>query len=98
MPDENGVDIGFLRQVDLDPLLAGPEFHPGSFVAGLVAIGDQIQRSVMGLLSLAVTFLPLARLTVPAGTMKSGRLPFGGGSRFGTLSGTGVPTKRGRGN
>ena len=29
-----------------------------------------------GSLSLAVTFLPLARLTVPAGTMKSGRLPF----------------------
>src|SRR6516164_2462433 len=51
-----------------------------------------------GLLSLDVTFFPLARLTVPMGTIKSGRLPFIGGSRLGTLSGTGVPTKRGRGN
>src|SRR5947209_8941348 len=30
--------------------------------------------------------------------MKSGRLPFVGGSRLGTLRGTGVPTKRGRGS
>src|SRR5580698_7616944 len=51
-----------------------------------------------GLLSLAVTFLFLARLMVPAGTMKSGRLPFIGGSRFGTLRGTGVPTNNGGGS
>src|ERR1035438_6439971 len=52
----------------------------------------------MGLLSLALTFLFLARFTVPAGTRKSGRLPFVGGSRLGTFRGTGVPTKRGRGS
>src|ERR1035437_1823097 len=52
----------------------------------------------MGLLSLAVTFLFLARFAVPAGTRKSGRLPFVGGSRLVTFRGTGVPTKRGRGN
>src|SRR5580698_5151128 len=51
-----------------------------------------------GLLSLAVTFLFLARLTVPVGTIKSGRLPFMGGSRLGTFRGTGVPTKSGRGS
>src|ERR1035437_9168694 len=52
----------------------------------------------MGLLSLAVTFLSLARFLEPAGTRKSGRLPLAGCSRLGTLRGTGVPTKRGRGN
>src|SRR3569833_3730445 len=65
------------------------------------ALSLSVTRSrvpVTGLSSLAVTFLPFARLTVPAGTMKSARLPFRGGARFGTLSGTGVPTKRGRGS
>src|ERR1035441_10523807 len=51
-----------------------------------------------GSLSLAVTFLPFAKLTVPAGTRKSGRPPASLGSRFGTLIGTGVPTKSGLGN
>src|SRR5450432_947232 len=50
-----------------------------------------------GSLSLAVTFLPFARFSVPAGTRKSGRLPFCAGSRFGTLIGTGVPTNSGLG-
>src|ERR1035437_650173 len=65
------------------------------------ALSPSVTRSkvpTIGLLSLAVTFLPLARLMVPAGTKKSGRLPFIGGSRFGTFRGTGVPTKRGRGS
>src|SRR5579863_1699046 len=65
------------------------------------ALSPSVTRSSVpttGLLSLAVTFLPLARFTVPAGTMKSGRLPFIGGSRLGTLSGTGVPTNSGRGS
>src|SRR6201998_3143682 len=65
------------------------------------ALSPSVTRSkvpVTGLLSLDVTLFPLARLTVPAGTMKSGRLPFVGGSRLGTLSGTGVPTNRGRGS
>src|SRR4029078_1866982 len=53
---------------------------------------------VTGFSSLAVTFLPFDRLTVPAGTMKSARLPFSGGSRLGTFSATGVPTKRGLGS
>src|SRR5882757_1664484 len=52
----------------------------------------------LGLLSLAVTFLFFARLMVPAGTMKSGRLPLVAGSRLGTLRGAGVPTKSGAGN
>ena len=98
MPHKDGIDIGALCQIDLNPLFAGSEFDPRPFVAGLVAIGDKFSVPVTGLLSLDVTFLPLARLTVPAGIMKSGRLPFIGGSRFGTLSGTGVPTKRGRGS
>src|ERR1700677_3360061 len=53
---------------------------------------------ISGLLSLDVTFLFFARLIVPAGTKKSGRLPLVGGSRFGTLRGTGVPTNNGGGN
>src|ERR1019366_1003848 len=52
----------------------------------------------IGLLSLAVTFLFFARLTVPTGTRKSGRLAFVGRSRLVTLRGTGVPTKRGGGS
>src|SRR5580704_3810777 len=52
----------------------------------------------LGLLSLDVTFLPLARFIVPAGTIKSGRLPFVGGSRLGTWRGAGVPTNRGGGS
>src|SRR5215469_4373828 len=65
------------------------------------ALSPSVTRSSVpttGLLSLAVTFLPLDRFTVPAGTRKSGRLPFIGGSRLGTLRGTGVPTKRGLGS
>src|ERR1700729_957610 len=65
------------------------------------ALSPSVTRSSVpttGLSSLAVTFFPLARLTVPAGTMKSGRLPFSGGSRLGTLRGTGVPTNSGRGS
>src|ERR1700739_2470083 len=65
------------------------------------ALSPSVTRSSVpttGLLSLDVTFFALARLTVPTGTMKSGRLPFVGGSRLGTLSGTGVPTNRGRGS
>src|ERR1035437_3942499 len=53
-----------------------------------------------GLLSLAVTFLPLARFTVPMGTKKSGRLPVRLGSRFGTVKlkfGIGVPSNSGLG-
>ena len=53
---------------------------------------------VTGLLSLDVTFLRRARLIVPAGTMKSGRFPRSGGSRFGTAIGTGVPTNNGGGS
>src|SRR5580704_15279526 len=65
------------------------------------ALSPSVTRSKVpttGLSSLDVTFFPFARLRVPAGTMKSGRLPFVGGSRVGTLSGTGVPTNRGRGS
>src|ERR1019366_10000036 len=52
----------------------------------------------IGLLSLAVTFLFFARLTVPTGTRKSGRLALVGRSRLVTLRGTGVPTKSGGGS
>src|SRR5258708_4074638 len=51
-----------------------------------------------GLLSLEVIFLFFARFIVPAGTMKSGRLPFVAGSRLGTVRGAGVPTNRGAGH
>src|ERR1035437_151239 len=38
VPDENGVDIRTLRQVDLCPLLTGPKLDPRAFVAVLVSI------------------------------------------------------------
>src|ERR1039457_2509742 len=47
----------------------------------------------IGLLSLAVTFLFFARLTVPTGTRKSGRLAFVGRSRLVTLRGRAFPQR-----
>src|ERR1039457_7516536 len=70
-----------------DPSL--PSLSPSSIISSVPTIG---------LLSLAVTFLFFARLTVPTGTRKSGRLAFVGRSRLVTLRGTGVPTKRGGGS
>src|SRR5450631_3312794 len=48
-------------------------------------------------MSLLVTFLLSARLATPFGTRKSGRRPARGASRFGSLTGTGVPTNMGFG-
>src|SRR5437879_289076 len=53
---------------------------------------------ITGSESLLVTGLPFESSLVPAGTMKSGRLPVGAGSRFGSEIGRGVPTKSGFGS
>jgi hypothetical protein len=45
VPVDDGVDARVFAQVDLHPLLAGPEFEPRTFVTGLIAIGDHVQRA-----------------------------------------------------
>src|SRR5208337_3347274 len=48
MPDDDRVDIRLLFEVNLHPLLAWREFNPGTFVAFLVAVGDEVERANHG--------------------------------------------------
>ena len=43
VPDDHGVDVGRLLQVDLHPLLAGGQLDEAAVGAFLVAVGDQVQ-------------------------------------------------------
>src|SRR4051812_28973456 len=52
---------------------------------------------ITGSESLLVTVLPFESSTVPAGTMRSGRLPTWAGSRLGNEIGRGVPANSGFG-
>src|SRR5471032_205870 len=73
---------------------ANETYEPSS-----VSLSPSVTKSsvpTMVLVSLAVTFLPLARFTVPAGTVKTGHV-FNFGSRFGTSDFTSVPMTCGLG-
>ena len=71
MPDHDGVNVRFLFEIDLDPLFPGPSStqEPSSPSLSPSVIKSKVPTT--GSVSLAVTFLPFARFTVPAGTMKS---------------------------
>src|SRR5580698_8929605 len=62
MPQKDGIDVGTLCQVDLNPLFARAEFDPRAFVAGLVAIGYEVQRSDHRVVVARRNFLPLSEI------------------------------------
>ena len=74
MPDENGIDVCALRQVDLHPLFAWPEFDPRAFIAGLVAIGDQVQRSDHRIVVAGGNLLTLGKIDGASGNHEVGAL------------------------
>src|ERR1039457_2509740 len=98
VPQENGVDIRALRQVDLCPLLAGPKLDPGAFVAVLVSIVDHIQCSNDWIVIARGDFLVLCEVNGADGNQEIGALGFCGALKIGHIERTGVPTKRGGGS
>jgi hypothetical protein len=98
VPDGDGGDFGGCAEVDLDPLRGRPELDVGAVVPDLSPSLMNVSSPMTGRESLLVTVLPLERLTVPLGTMRSGRLPVRGFSRLGSAMGRGVPAKSGLGS
>jgi hypothetical protein len=96
MPHDDGINAGLFRQVNLHPLFARPQFHPGTFIAALVAVRDQVQRADHGIAVAGGDFFAQRNIGGARRHQEIRPLVIFG-SRFGTLIGTGVPTNNGGG-
>jgi hypothetical protein len=83
VPDEDGVDIRSFARSICTHCLPGPSSTHEPSLPSLSPSTIMSSVPTSGLLSLAVTFLFLARLMVPAGTIKIGALAFRRGLKIG---------------